>query len=291
MTKIVITSDLHLGITKREEIEPLVAAISAERPDLTVIAGDIGEGEANIRDCLALFKGMTGEVAVIGGNHDVWALSAPWRLGGQSSQEMWERALPDAVREAGMLWLESQSWRAGGLAVAASIAWYDYSGAAEDIPPQTEEYWIELKRTPLPDGRLINPDSKFINWPWSDVAFAKERADALVERMAMLEADTSVEAVLLVTHVPVFREQLIIKADVPRWGYGNAFFGNLTLGERVRGMRKLRAVVSGHTHIGVKAATAHGGEPLTVWVTTSDFHKPSYVVYDSAPSALRDGAM
>lgn len=291
MTTIVITSDLHLGITKRDEIEPLVAAIGAERPDLTVIAGDIGEGEAQIRACLALFQGLPGEVAVVGGNHDVWALSAPWKLGGPDSQELWERVLPGTVRDAGMRWMEEENWRAGGLAVAASIAWYDYSGAAEDIPPQTEEYWIELKRTPLPDGRLINPDSKFINWPWSDVDFATARADALVERIAMLEADASVDTVLLVTHVPVFREQLIIKADVPRWGYGNAFFGNLTLGERLRGMRKLRAVVSGHTHIGVKATTAHGAGPLPVWVTTSDFHKPSYVVYDSATGALRDGAM
>ena len=291
MTKIAITSDLHLGITKQHEIEPLVAAIAAERPDLTVIAGDIGEGEANIRDCLALFQGMPGEVAVIGGNHDVWALSAPWKLGGPSSQEMWERALPGAVRDAGMRWLEGENWRAGGLAVAASIAWYDYSGAAEDIPPQTEAYWLEFKRTQFPDGRYLNADVKYINWPWSDIAFATKCADALVERMAGLEADASVESVLLVTHVPVFREQLVIKPDIPKWGYGNAFFGNLTLGERVRGMSKLRAVVSGHTHIGVKATTAHGAGPLPVWVTISDFHKPSYVVYDSSTGTLRDGAM
>ncbi len=284
MTKIVITSDLHLGITKREEIEPLVAAISAEGPDLTVIAGDIGEGVVNIRDCLALFQGAPGEIAVIGGNHDVWALSAPWKLGEPGSQEMWERALPGAVRDAGMRWLETEDWRAGSLAVAGSIAWYDYSGAAEDIPPQTEEYWVDLKRK-------MHPDAKFINWPWSDVAFAAARADALVKLMTQLEADTSVASVLLVTHVPVFREQLVIKQEIPNWGYGNAFFGNLTLGERLRGMRKLRAVVSGHTHIGVKATTTHEMGPLPVWVTTSDFHKPSYVVYDSTTDALRDGVL
>ena len=134
MAKVVITSDLHLGITTREEIEPLVAAIDAERPDLTVIAGDIGEGETNIRACLALFQGLPGEIVAIGGNHDVWALSEPWKLGGASSQEMWERALPGAVRDAGMRWLEAEAWRGGSLAVAGSIAWYDYSGAAEDIP-------------------------------------------------------------------------------------------------------------------------------------------------------------
>lgn len=282
MTTIAITSDLHLGITKQEEIEPLVAAIAAERPDFTVIGGDIGEGEANIRDCLALFQGIPGEVAALGGNHDVWALSAPWKLGGPDSVEMWERALPGAVKDAGMLWLEDSEWRSAGLAVVGTIAWYDYTGASEDIPPQTEQYWVDLKRT-------MHPDAKFINWPWSDVAFARQRSDALVSRLAKLEADASVESILLVTHVPVFREQLVIKREIPNWGYGNAFFGNLSLGERLRGMGKLRAVVSGHTHIGVKAATPYTSGPLPVWVTTSDFHKPAYVVYDASTGALRDG--
>jgi hypothetical protein len=284
MTKVVITSDLHLGITREDEITPLAEAIAVERPDLTVIAGDIGEGETCIRDCLALFKDLPGEIAALGGNHDVWALSAPWRPGGPDSQTMWERILPDAVRDAGMRWLEVENWRAGGLAVAGSIAWYDYSGASEDIPPQTEEYWVELKRT-------FHPDAKFINWSWSDVDFATARGSELLARLAELEADPGVKSILLVTHVPIFREQLVIKADVPNWGYGNAFFGNVTLGAQARGLSKLRAVVSGHTHIAVKAATAHASGRLPVWVTASDFHRPSYVVYDAGTDTLRDGAL
>ncbi|HEX8731888.1 MAG TPA: metallophosphoesterase [Ktedonobacterales bacterium] len=286
MTRIVITSDLHLGISGADEIAALVEAIAAERPDLTVIAGDIGEGEANVRACLDLFRGLPGQVAALGGNHDVWALSAPWRAGGPGSQELWERTLPEAAREAGMLWLEEEDWRSGGLAVAGSIAWYDYTGAAEDIPPQTEEYWRNFKRTVLPNGRLLNPDAKFINWPWSDVEFASARADALVKRMGALESDPGVEDILLVTHVPIFREQLIIRADVPNWGYGNAFFGNMTLGARLRGSPKLRAVVSGHTHIG-RTETLADEQATPVWVIPSDFHAPRYVVYEHPGGELR----
>lgn len=286
MTRVVITSDLHLGISRADEIAAMVTAIAAERPDLTVIAGDIGEGEANIRACLDLFRGLPGEVAALGGNHDVWALSAPWRAGGPGSQELWERVLPEAVREAGMLWLEDEDWRAGSLAVAGSIAWYDYSGAAEDILPQTEAYWRDFKRMTLPNGRMLNPDAKFINWPWSDVEFAGQRADALVKRMATLEADPAVEDILLVTHVPLFREQLIVRADVPNWGYGNAFFGNLTLGARLRGSPKLRAVVSGHTHIG-RVETLADEQATPVWVIPSDFHAPRYVVYEHPGGELR----
>ena len=197
---------------------------------------------------------------------------------------MWERVVPDAVREAGMRWLETENWRAGGLAVAGTIAWYDYSGAAEDVPPQTEAEWIAFKRT-------LHPDAKFINWPWSDIQFATARGDELMARLTALEADPSIGVILLVTHVPIFREQLVIKPDIPRWGWGNAFFGNITLGQRARSISKLRAVVSGHTHIPVKATTLHSSGALPVWVTASDFHKPSYVVYDDATDGLRDGAI
>lgn len=266
MTKVVITSDLHLGITMRYQIDEMIAAIADERPDLTIIGGDIGEGMTYISTCLRLFRGLPGQVAALAGNHDVWALD------GRHSAEVWERDLPSAIRNAGMLWLEDTNWVSGGLAVAGSIAWYDYTGADPSIPPQTEEFWVEKKRSMHPDGR-------FIDWPWSDREFAARCGDALMERLSALEADASVTDVLVVTHVPLFREQLINRPDIPNWGYGNAYFGNLTLGERVRAMSKVRAVVSGHTHIGRTESLANERR-LPAWVIPSDFHKPRYVVYE-----------
>jgi predicted phosphohydrolase len=38
-----------------------------------VLAGDIGEGLPNVVECLRLFAQLPGEVAVLAGNHDVWA--------------------------------------------------------------------------------------------------------------------------------------------------------------------------------------------------------------------------
>ncbi|HEX8995213.1 MAG TPA: metallophosphoesterase [Ktedonobacterales bacterium] len=276
MTKVVITSDLHLGITLRYQIDEMIAAIAQEQPDLTVLAGDIGEGIDHIRTCLRLFRDVPGQKAALGGNHDVWALA------GAHSAEVWERDLPLAVREAGMLWLEEDVWRADGLAVTGSIAWYDYSGADPSIPPQSAEYWMETKRQ-------MHPDARFLDWPWSDIEFAGRCADGLAARVAALDADASVSDLLLVTHVPLFREQLVTRPEIPRWGYGNAFFGNLTLGERVRQSPKLRAVVSGHTHIGVRSTLA-GERTTPVWVNPSDFFKPRYVVYEHPTGALRDQA-
>ncbi len=274
MTRVVITSDLHLGITKQEEIEPLVAAIATEQADLTILAGDIGEGMSQVRACLALFAGLPGQLAALAGNHDLWALD------GLHSAEVWERALPDAVRAAGMLWLEQDDWRGDGLAVAGALAWYDYSGADPALPAQTEQQWIELKRR-------MHPDAKYLDWPWSDREFAARCGERLAARVAALDADPSVSDLLLVTHVPLFREQLINRPEIPNWGYGNAYFGNLTLGERVRGAKKLRALISGHTHIGRREALA-GERAIPVWVIPSDFHMPRYVVYEHPSGALRE---
>ncbi|MGZ3585250.1 MAG: metallophosphoesterase, partial [Ktedonobacterales bacterium] len=91
MPTIVVTSDLHLGITNEARIRQLAEYIETEQPDLTVLAGDIGEGLQNVRACLSLFSRLPGTVAVLAGNHDVWAR-------GHHSQDLWERHLPEAVR-------------------------------------------------------------------------------------------------------------------------------------------------------------------------------------------------
>ena len=273
MNRIVITSDLHLGITSADEIAPLIPAIEAEQPDLTIIAGDIGKRLADVRACLDMFAGLPGQIAALAGNHDLWAHDD------DHSANLWAQGIPDVVRDAGMLWLEDAVWRRDGLAVAGSIAWYDYTGADPSIPPQTEAYWIDLKKR-------MHPDGKYLDWPWSDISFATRCGDALVARLAALEADASVSDVLVVTHVPLFREQLINRTEIPNWGYGNAFFGNLTLGERLRRLPKLRAVVSGHTHIG-RSETLADGSGIPVWVIPSDFHAPRYVVYEHPSGALR----
>ncbi len=274
MTRIVITSDLHLGITTTDEIAPLVAQIAAEQPDLTIIAGDIGKRLGDISACLAMFQTVPGQVAALAGNHDLW------RHGDDHSADLWERSVPDAVRTAGMLWLEDENWRRDGLGVAGSIAWYDYTGADPSISPQTEQYWIELKQR-------LHPDARYLDWPWSDIAFATRCGDSLVARVAALDADPSISDVLIVTHVPLFREQLVNRTEIPNWGYGNAYFGNLTLGERLRHAAKLRAVVSGHTHIG-RRETLADERATPVWVVPSDFHTPRYVVYEHPAGTLRE---
>lgn len=121
--RVVVTSDLHLGITSARQISAMASTIAAADPALTVLAGDIGEGLDTFQSCLALFALLPGDKAVLAGNHDLWAHA------GRSSDALWTQHLPSAAA-AGMLWLEKANWAFGNVAVAGSFTWYDYSAAA-----------------------------------------------------------------------------------------------------------------------------------------------------------------
>ncbi len=271
MPRIVVTSDLHLGITSAQTLRWLANDIAIEQPDLTVLAGDIAEGLGNFAACLKLFAGLPGQVAVLAGNHDLWARD------GRSSDDLWQRFLPEAVRAAGLLWLEETVWQQAGIAVAGSIAWYDYSAADSSIPPYPAELFAAEKRN-------YNLDARMMDWARSDVEFAAQVGDALCARVAALEQDETVQGVVIVTHVPLFDAQMLRKPGDRRWGFSNAYFGNLTLGQRLLGLRKLRAVVSGHTHIGRKGQVARPALPdlpaLPVSVLPSDYDAPVYEVLE-----------
>jgi predicted phosphohydrolase len=271
--KIIVTSDLHLGITREARIRAQAGQIAAEAPALTVLAGDLGEPLANFAGCLRLFAGLPGEVAVLAGNHDVWA------GGGHHSQDLWERELPEVVRAAGMTWLEDAVWRRENVAVVGTLAWYDYSAADPGLPPYPPEYFARNK------GKYNN-DATFIDWPWSDQEFAAQLCDACVARLMRLEADPAVRAVVVVTHVPLFEAQMPRKLDDPVWGLSNAYFGNLTLGRRVLAARKVCAVVSGHTHTGRSAALPRlqlpDAPPIALTVVPSDYGAPAYLTVDTA---------
>jgi len=272
MAKIVITSDLHLGITSAATLSMLVEVIAAEEPILTVLAGDIGEGLPNIVKCLELFAHIPGEVAVLAGNHDLWTQVE------YSSQELWEKQLPEVVQAAGMLWLEGTSWQRDGIAVAGSLAWYDYSAVDPAIANYPAEFYAQVK------GKY-NMDALRIDWPWSDQQFAAQLGDAFIERLQQLEDDPNIHSILVASHVPLFEEQMHRKSQDLDWSLGDAYFGNLSLGRRIAPMHKVQAVVSGHTHLGIISQVPRPEHPekspLRVSVLGSDYHTPIYTVIET----------
>jgi predicted phosphohydrolase len=269
MARIIVTSDLHLGITTEQQVRALAAQIAGDQPDLTILAGDLGEGLSNIRACLRLFAHLPGQVAVLMGNHDLWAYER------HATQTLWDELLPRTVRDAGMLWLEDSAWIRDGVAVVGSMTWYDYSAVDPAVRPHSAAWFARHKRR-------YNNDARFVTWKWSDQEAARILGDALVWRARAREVDPTVQAVMVVTHVPIFRAQMCSKPGDLHWGISNAYFGNLTLGERLIGMSKLRRVVSGHTHCGREEVIERPGlPPLAVSVVASDYHRPAHVTIES----------
>ncbi len=262
--KIVVTSDLHVDpegrLTTRAQIDELARAIADEAPSLVVLAGDLGHTLRGWELCLDAFRAMPCPVAALAGNHDVWRDRAE-NIG---SEALFTTVLADRCERAGILWLEASTLRFGPIAVVGSMAWYDYS-AVDPTSTISAAQLEALKRT-------FNNDARCIDWPHRDVEVAARLGDALVTKLESLERDAAIGTVAVVTHVPLLEEQMERRPNDPTWGLCNAYFGNLTLGQRVTAFAKVRAVVSGHTRGGRRAKRG----AIDIRVVASDYGAPSY---------------
>src|SRR5258706_16471646 len=105
---------------------------------------------------------------------------------------------------------------------------------------------------------LVVRDAQRLDRGWNDRAFAARVGAGVVARLAALEADPAIDAILVATHVPLFKEQ---RARMPHASRASwAYFANLTLGDQVRTSPKVRVVCSGHTHWGVDAVVTLDSE-------------------------------
>lgn len=262
--KLAVTSDLHVDpsgrLTTRARIDALAQAIADESPALVVLAGDLGHTLRGWELCLDAFRSMPCPVAALAGNHDVWSD----RAAQQGSEQLFTQTLAARCQRAGVIWLEDQTLRFGSVAVVGSMAWYDYS-AVDPTVAMSAAQLEELKGA-------FNNDARRVDWPHRDAVIAQRLGDALVARLEGLERDASIERVAVVTHVPLLEEQMERRPEDPTWGLCNAYFGNLTLGERVTAYGKVRAIVSGHTHSRKRARRG----AIDVRVVGSDYGAPEF---------------
>jgi 3',5'-cyclic AMP phosphodiesterase CpdA len=213
--RLAVTSDIHFDLeghlTSPAEVDALVGRVVADRPDILVLAGDSGHGVANLRACLRAFRGAAPVVALLAGNHDLWRDEAE-NLG---STELFERVLPALCADEGAVWLEGRSVVIGAVAIAGTLAWYDYSA----IDPAHAHHPVEqIQRM----KRHVNNDAHRIDWALDDVTVARRLQGPFLEHLAGLEGRAEIERVAVVTHVPLLEEQMARKPDNPTWGFSNA---------------------------------------------------------------------
>jgi 3',5'-cyclic AMP phosphodiesterase CpdA len=264
-TKLAITADLHLPITKPDRITALAKEIRAFAPDALVLAGDLGESYVEVERCLKLLRGETSApIWVLAGNHDCWAWP-PY-----DSRRLWQEKLPQIVREVGCEWLEGTAFQLGDTAVAGTIAWYDYSAADPSVHASALEFAQQKFNH--------NADALRIDWAWSDPEFADLVAAPFLATLDHLESDPAVRRIVVVTHVPILDEQMHREPGDKTWAFSNAYFGNLSLGQKVLTRPKVSHVISGHTHRGKECEVRRAGaSPIAARVLASDYEEPAWV--------------
>jgi 3',5'-cyclic AMP phosphodiesterase CpdA len=257
-----ITADLHLGITPPGAILHLKEGMMKKKPEVIIIAGDIGEPIQNFKKCLSLFSDAPCPVGVVIGNHDLYNTD-----GRHHSEELWGRMLRDAVKEYGCVWMEDEAVTIGDTTFIGSMAWYDYTSRDPRLSHLPDDFLYSCK------GKFVS-DGNYIDWERDDREFAAALLDGLVKRIEVAQGDPSVRRIAVVTHVPLFPEQMVhYRSDNP---YSDAYFGNFTGGKEVSRFSKVMDVVSGHTHRGVDKVIGN----IRVRVVPSDYRKPAFITLE-----------
>ena len=92
-------------------------------------------------------------------------------------------------------------------------------------------------------------------------------------RLAALAANSTVEQILVVTHMPIFDAMIPTYPQSEVWSLLRAYMGHLALGDGVRACPKVTHVVSSHLHRGGawRIAGAAGEIDCRVVGTLDDF--------------------
>jgi len=199
------------------------------------------------------------------GNHDVYR-------GEVGSRDLLETWLPQVGREQGYLWLEDEIYVQDEIGICGTMAWYDYSSAAPHLGLSPDGYRT-LKG-------LVNHDADFIDWPWSDRTVARYLSRRFLERLASLAAQPTVKRIVVITHMPLFKQAIPEHRDSDVWNLLQAYMGNLTLGAQVLQQAKVTDVVSGHIHLGGTWVVAGPHGPIRVQAIASDKGAPNAIVLD-----------
>src|SRR5262249_50404339 len=156
-----------------------------------------------------------------------------------------------------------------GVAVAGSVAWYDYSSAAPGLPVTALEF--------AQHKYLHNADALRIDWGWADPEVSSLAGAAPLAPPGPLGPEPHVPPTVVVTHFPILEQQLDRDAP-PGRTFASAYLGNLKLGLQVLARQKVTHVLSGHTRVPRKLTVERVRAPaVEVRVLAGDFEKPAWL--------------
>jgi hypothetical protein len=246
--RIAFSSDFHIDASSanRKAVEGIAERMSALQPDVAVIAGDVGNTLADLREVLALFTGLTVPRLFVAGNHDVWLEDD---TPGVDSRGKYEIEIPSVCEQFGFTDLSREPVVIDGVGFAGTLGWYDYSFADPRLELTHDDYWRGLYED------RIWWDKKMAIWPprggnrksgdrLHDPEVCSEMVLALESHLRAIE--NRVERVVAVVHTLPFL-QTLPRSEPPY--YLDAFTGARALGEALARHPKVTHHIGGHKHL------------------------------------------
>lgn len=232
--KLYAISDLHLANAPNRQA---LAELPPQPDDWLIMAGDIGEAEADLRFALETLARRFAKLVWVPGNHDLWTL--PTDPGGLRGMAKYQR-LVQVCREYGALTPEDPYARwegpGGPCLLAPLFLLYDYSFRPDDIPEERALEWAAETNVICSDEVLLHPDP----YP-SRSALCAARCAAAERRLAAAAAEAPL---VLINHFPL-RQDLARLPRVPRF----SLWCGTRRTEDWHTRFPVRAVVYGHLHI------------------------------------------
>lgn len=231
-------SDLHLANkSNRDALETL----PPHPDDWLILAGDVGETEAQLRFALSVLVPRFRQLIWVPGNHDLWTLrDDPAGLRGEAKY----RRLVEICHGFGVLTPESPypRWPAptddGQCYVLAPLfLLYDYSFRPDDVALEEAVDWAAESGVLCSDEVLLHPDP----YP-SRPAWCHARLRATERRLAAAAAQGC--QLILINHFPL-REDLLQLYRIPRF---SIWCGTRATEDWHRRF-PVAAVVYGHLHV------------------------------------------
>lgn len=268
--KIIVTSDLHNGITRMSEIQRF--AKIANEYDLLIIAGDIAASKKLFEEVLSCF---TVKIAFTTGNHDLYTTI---------ENDSIMKYVNDFSDYPNAHFLDDKPLKFKDFAIVGIMGWYDHSFKDKSL----ERYGVNDKnyltqKFSYGDGGIQWNDYNYIKWSaYTAETFTKFQLKRMKEHLDKVK---KFETVIFVSHFLPYRELLdnkeyyekiinelntetipedllynIRRVSEPTWSFGNAFQGSEKMGELLDKYDNVKYVFCGHSHI--KKSITHNNKKV-----------------------------
>ncbi len=232
--KLLAISDLHLKYEKNQEF---LKGITDHKDDWLILAGDLGEGVAELKFAFENLKSKFKRLIWVPGNHELWTMpDDPAGLRGEHKYQ----ELVSFCREHDVITPEDEyvkvKFGTKEYFIVPIFLLYDYSFRPDDVAIDEVIQWAA-------EGEIVSVDESYLHsdpYP-SKSAWCQYLFQKTLERLESISRDVPI---ILVNHYPL-RRDLVRLYKVPRY---SPWCGT-RLTEEWHTRFNIEVVVSGHLHM------------------------------------------